>query len=94
MGRKTVKVEDLKDKVNDMLLHLPDRDMNGREQLQSLIENVLMNTGNYSGFRYLDADDMVRSDNGLSVGINEVNGESLPYDKRFEDVDHTRVKYF
>jgi len=94
MSRKTFKVEDLKDKVNGMLLHLPDDDKNGREQLQSLIENVLMDTGNYGGFRYLGADDMETSINGMSVGINEVNGEVLPYNERFANTDHTRVKYF
>jgi len=94
MSRKTFKVEDFKDKVNGMLLHTPDRNKDVREAMQTLVENVLMESGNYGGFRYLGADDMVGSDNGLSVGINEVGAEILPIDKRFADTDHTRVKYF
>lgn len=94
MGRKTFKVEDFKDKVNGILLHTPDRSLEAREQSMALLESVLHETGNYSGFGYLDVDDMVGSDNGNTVGINDTVSKKLPYDERFADTDRTRVKYF
>lgn len=97
--RKTVKVEALKDKVNGMIRDLPDSDIAGRIALQTLIENVLMDSGNYSGFSYLDAHDMKTSRGGTTVGINRTDPNSvLDHDKlyklRFANTDHTRVNYF
>ena len=68
--RKTFKVEALKDKVNKMLRDLPDNDVEGRIVLQTLVENVLMESGNYSGFCYLDKRDMLESRVGSTFGIN------------------------
>jgi len=95
--RKTFKVEALKNKINGMIRDLPDADTAGRETLQTLIENVLMESGNYSGFQYLSTRDMESSSNGTTVGINDV-ARDLPadeyYDASFKNVDRTRVKYF
>ena len=88
--KKTYTVEDLKNKVNHMILHSPDRHKNGRESLGVLLESVLMETGNYRGFGYLTPDNMKASENGISFGIQ--------YDEKgnpnFEDTDHTRVNYY
>ena len=97
--RKTVQVEALKNKVNGMIRDLPDSDIAGRIALQTLIENVLMDSGNYSGFCYLDTHDMIESRNGISVGINEIDVDSVLddnklYELRFANTDHTRVRYF
>ena len=96
--RKTFQVEALKDKVNKMILDLPDSDTAGRIALQTLVENVLMESGNYSGFSYLDKRDMLESRGGTSVGINHLIGSDLDsraaYKLKFAHTDHTRVKYF
>ena len=96
--RKTIQVEALKDKVNKMIRDLPDSDVEGRITLQTLVENVLMETGNYSGFSYLDQRDMVDSRGGTSVGINHLIGSDVDsqtaYKLKFANTDHTRVKYF
>jgi len=93
MSRKTFDVEEFKDKVNGMLVNSLDDFQDGRIAMITLVENVLMESGNYGGFRYLDANEMKDSD-GTTVGINEVDGEILPMDERFEGTDYTRVKYF
>jgi len=94
MSRKTIDVEVLKDTINLTLLNSADDYQDGREALINMIERVLMSTSNYGGYGYLDVADMESSDQGTTVGINELRGESLPMDKRFEGTDHTRVKYF
>lgn len=50
--RKTVAVADLKDRVNKILAHAPTTRQN-RIAVASLLEGVLMDTGNYKGFQYL-----------------------------------------
>ena len=96
--RKTVKVETLKDKVNKMLRDLPDSDVEGRIALQTLVENVLMESGNYCGFCYLDKRDMIDSRGGTTVGINLIvqsdKDHKSVYRMRFANTDHTRVRYF
>lgn len=53
-SRKTVTVEALKDRVNGMLLNSRDDMRAERSALAVLLESVLMETGNYHGFRYRD----------------------------------------
>lgn len=53
-SRKTYPVETLREKVNRALVVLPDEMGEGRMALASLLEAVLMETGNYKGYRYLD----------------------------------------
>jgi len=97
MSRKTVSVEMIKNQVNEMLLHGMDDDQRTREALIALIEPILMDSGNYSGFRFLGKTDMEKSKNGTTVGINQTAWDST-YDKdskaQFNNTDHTRVKYF
>ena len=88
--RKTIKVDDLTRKINDMILHSPDDSKQRREGLMAAIESVLHDTGNYEGFNYLTADMMKRSKNGESVGINR---EHTTGDK-FDNTDNTRVYYY
>ena len=97
--RKTFEVEALKNKVNGMIRDLPDSDVTARIALQTLIENVLMETKNYNGFSYLNAREMTESRNGTTVGINEIDVDSVRndnklYELRFANTDHTRVNYF
>ena len=81
-----------------MIRDLPDSDIAGRIALQTLVENVLMESGNYSGFSYLDKRDMLESRSGTTVGINHIVDSTLDHDTvyrmRFANTDHTRVRYF
>lgn len=52
--RSTTKVDDLTVTVNHMIAASPDEDKQARIALSVLIETVLMDTGNYHGFRYAD----------------------------------------
>lgn len=51
--RKTIPVEDVKRMANDMLRDSVDDMTDGRIAVAILLEQVLMATGNYHGFRYL-----------------------------------------
>lgn len=55
MARKTIQVDTLRDKVNEML-RAPDGSREGRVALTVLIESVLVDTGNYHGFQYLTSE--------------------------------------
>lgn len=89
--RKTVKIRDVVDVANGMLLDLPDSDVAGRVAICSMLERILHDTGTYSGFQYLDANDMKQSANGTTRGVNEQN-EDGTWD--FDNTDRTRVNYF
>jgi hypothetical protein len=52
-----------------------------------MIEKVLMESGNYSGFRYLTQSEVPCSVAGIHI-------DATDYANRFVDTDHTRVKYF
>ena len=93
MGKKNFNVEDLKNKINGMLLDTADIHQDARTALTNVIEYVLLESDNYGGYRYLGADDMKKSHSGTTVGINMVNGVQLPIEERFTNTDHTRVKY-
>ena len=53
MARKTIDVQRLKERANVMLANSADDMHEGRIAIALLLEWVLMDTGNYHGFRYL-----------------------------------------
>lgn len=53
MARKTIPVERLREMTNAYLAH-SDSTPDGREAVASMLEGVLMETGRYAGFRYLE----------------------------------------
>jgi len=53
--RKTVEVEKLRKEIN-RLLALKSLDMSGKEALAHVLEDVLLDTGNYKGFKWLNRD--------------------------------------
>jgi hypothetical protein len=55
--RKTIKVDEVLNMINSYLAH-PDTHSIGREAIMSFAEGVLMTTGNYKGFRYLDTNEV------------------------------------
>jgi hypothetical protein len=89
--RKTIKVEQLVEIVNDMLKNSLEESKERRQGAMNVLEAVLHDTGNYNGFRYLLAEEIVDG----APGINYVYG--LPHRdpaKRFANTDRTRVMYF
>jgi hypothetical protein len=89
MKRKSIKIEELVERINGTLLHSRDDRREGRAALGFLLEQILMDTGNYRGFLYLDEGDMAASREGTTVGI----GKGGTPEERFRDTDHTRVHY-
>lgn len=58
MGRKTIKVEELKDIVNKILLNTADNYIEGRMGVAVLLEDILHDTGNYKRYNNLSKQDM------------------------------------
>ena len=90
MPRKTIKIASIVDKCNEFLLNTADEMQLERDALMMFVFDILHETGNYKGFRYLCAKDMAESDNGKSVGIIfDENG-----DPNFNGCDNSRIKIF
>ena len=94
--RKTINVEDVKAWANTNLSLAPrgagndayvETDRAWRQGVMTMLENVLMSTDNYRGFRYLAIDEVPT---GCTPGIRRDRGE----EKKFENTDNTRVRYF
>jgi len=58
MARKTIKVEFCKTMANHFLAHKDTND-DERQAIASFIEGVLMESGNYKGFSYLETDEVL-----------------------------------
>ena len=93
MKRKTYEIKKLKTMINDMILHSPDSHKQGRISIGMVLERALMETGNYEGYGYLSKDDMKKSENGMSHGIN-IPVEKLTMEERFNNTDESRVFYY
>jgi hypothetical protein len=52
--RKTVDVDRVREIANKMLADSADKCIDGRKAVATLLESILMDTGNYHGFRYID----------------------------------------
>lgn len=66
--RKTFDVESLLRKTNAALA-APGSTPDGREALAAMLENVLMETGNYAGFRYLENPDPSKPVEGMGSRV-------------------------
>ena len=88
MPRKTIEISRLIEKGNEFLLNTADEMQLERDALMIFLFDILHETGNYKGFRYLSVEDMAESDNGKSVGIVYLeNG-----DPDFNGCDNSRIK--
>ena len=95
--RKTINVEDLKDFANNQLASsvryerqkesFEGIDAELRKGVMMMLENILMSTDNYKGFRYLALDEVPQ---GRMPGIRRDRGQ----EKQFDNTDNTRVRYF
>lgn len=88
MARKTVKIGELVELANRMILQSPDSDRLGREYVQTMVERILLDHGQYQGFSYLTPDEMLKSQSGVQPGIRPDQGPG-----QFIDTDPTRVRY-
>lgn len=52
--RKTINVEWVRGRANRYLADCPELSADTRKGICSMVEGILMETGNYKGFRYLD----------------------------------------
>lgn len=84
--RKTVKVKEIIDNINEQLANSPDYYKEIRKGLMIVAEDILFSSNNYCGFGYLADFDVPE---GFSCGVRNVEG--LP---NFENTDGTRVKYY
>lgn len=89
MGRKTLKVDDLKQYVNDFLFHSANEVKEAREAMCVMLEEMLRKTENYNGFQYISRVEMQKSNRGSSFGI-----ESETDGNKFVGTDRTRRRYF
>lgn len=90
MARKTFKVEDLVTAVNHNLRNGIDT-ADTRYGMIALIEQVLHDSGNYKGYRYLTQAEIPSL---FKPGIHtDANGDILPYPDRFKDIDDSRREY-
>ena len=89
--RKTIKVAELVEVVNEMLLNSTADAIDYRQGMIAMISDVLHRTGNYNGFRYLTSGEV----KCCPPGINYVDGMPHPDEEaRFKGTDSTRVQYF
>lgn len=88
--RKTIEVSKLVDYVNAQLLNEDYGNKESRQALMSMLEHVLLETGNYAGFRYLTNNEL-RAD--TTPGVRYNGPEILDYPERFVNTDNTRVQY-
>ena len=94
--RKTINVESVRTFVNRMLRdshqsdHLDGKsDTSFREGAISVLEEILHDSGNYKGFRYLTQDEVF---NDCLPGVHR--GEGLSYEEKFNNTDGTRRYYY
>ena len=87
MARKTINVQEVKDWANLALESTDSVDCAWRHGVMTMLENVLMSTDNYKGFRYLALDEVPA---GRMPGIRR-NHRDEPV---FDNTDNTRVRYF
>ena len=96
-SRKTIEVEKVKGIANRALeasmrwsetdnKYVP-VDRYWRQGVMLMVEKVLMESNNYKGFRYLALNEVPE---GAMPGIRRDRGE----EKKFDNTDNTRVRYF
>ena len=90
--RKTIEVSALKDQINFMLANSR-CSVEGRKSMMVILENVLMDTKNYNGFRYLGEKEIPA---GEFPGIFDSQYEKKrnpTTDDLFYGTDNTRICY-
>jgi hypothetical protein len=88
--RKTIEINNIKEKINGIILNSEDSQKETRAVLGLLLEEILMETNKYKGFKYLTKRDMGLSYSGTTIGINDDQKDKT----LFEGTDPTRIYYY
>ena len=87
--RKTIEVSKVVEYSNHLLRHTQTTEEQ-RIGVIKLTEQMLRETGNYKGFRYLTAEEVAGR-----PGINYINGQPAEdLKQRFDNTDPTRIQFF
>ena len=86
--RKTINVTALIDMVNGICANSAADAVAVRKGAMSVLEQVLFDTRNYAGFKYL------MSVKDGAPGVNYKDGKLCEGEERFANTDRTRVEYF
>ena len=92
-AKKTINVQELKEKVNGFL-----KDSTCNEDVRRgmicILETVLTDSGNYNGYNYLNQT-QVPAGYKPGININTVGEDPMIYCivERFKETDNTRVRY-
>lgn len=90
MARKTFNVDEFRQKANISLFTSPSDEASCRTVVIVILESVLMETGNYKGYRYLGQDELpADSLPGINTPVEELSME-----ERFANTDTTRRYYY
>jgi hypothetical protein len=81
--RSTIAVDEIKARANQVFRDSEDHFKTGRASTKLFVEDILMKTGNYRGFRYLSETET----NGKSFGIRFAHDNSPIFE------DQTRVAF-
>lgn len=90
MSRKTIRVETVIDWANNYLATTDDQHSERRRGVIAMLEEILCETGNYRGYRYITN---LEYHYTPGVRYDENTGAILDYPERFENTDRTRVQY-
>jgi hypothetical protein len=91
--RKTFDVDTFRNLINGMLAGSV-CSSEERKSMLIILEHVLMETGNYNGYRYLGSDKVPEGHlPGINTNAFENHNNPTP-DQLFQNTDNTRVFYF
>jgi hypothetical protein len=91
MSRKTIKVDELRIAVNEILaVSVCSADV--RQGQLRVLEHVLHSTDNYRGFRFLSQKDVPAGEKP-GINLNADGSVMSDYVERFLNTDSTRVQY-
>ena len=92
-----MKVQCIIDIANEMLSQSTGT-KDERVGVMRLLESILHDTGNYAGFTYLEKHEVPANELPGMQSIKDNDIKDMPmneiYDKRFENTDSTRLRYY
>jgi hypothetical protein len=87
--RRTIKIDELKARANQTFVDSEENFRDGRKAIFLFVEDILMKTDNYHGFRYLTQDELK---SGVKPGI--VFPESFEDGGKSTFPDDSRIKFY
>lgn len=90
--RRTIKIEELKARANQTFVDSEENFRDGRKAIYLFVEDILMKTDNYHGFRYLTQDELKP---GVKPGIAfPESSEPFPESGKPTFPDDSRIKFY